>query len=79
MPAKGERADPTALITIFVVGKGRRRSVQFHADPIPLTPRRMKLLARLVEDARWSRSKGFKRTTWDEIQATLETRGGPSS
>jgi hypothetical protein len=79
MAASRDLPDVYAHVSIFIVSRTRRDPVGFNTDPVPLTPARMKLLARLVEPDQWRRSARSRRTTWDDVQATVEKRLGTSN
>ena len=74
MPAKWNLPRAQFHLSLFlnVGGASSRRLVSYStAQPVDLTPARMKLLAKLVEPDQWTKHAKSRATTWDEIEATV--------
>lgn len=48
MANKGDKPNPTLHVSVFIPGR-MRGSLVFRTEVVPLTPQRVKLLAKLIE------------------------------
>jgi hypothetical protein len=71
-----ERNDPEVEvhISVFVRGSKAKEWKSFFAHSVELTPARMKLLAMLVDEDGWARSRPSRKASWSEIEAAVRKR-----